>query len=73
MQAGASEEIVGSVEQGIAIDERVRQAFALQPCPGPGGVDLLEMVAPVELVRQLEVVEDSEDGLGNFHEERLLS
>jgi hypothetical protein len=31
------------------------------------------MVAPVELMRQLEVVEDSKDGLGNFHEERLLS
>jgi hypothetical protein len=27
----------------------------------------------MKLMRQLEVVEDSKDGLGNFHEERLLS
>jgi hypothetical protein len=25
------------------------------------------MIAPVELVREFEVVEDSKDGLGNFH------
>jgi hypothetical protein len=29
---------------------------------------LLEMMTPVELVRELEVMEDSKDGLGNFHE-----
>jgi hypothetical protein len=31
------------------------------------------MIAPVELVREFEVVEDSKDGLGNFHEGWLLS
>jgi hypothetical protein len=25
------------------------------------------MIAPVKLVREFEVVEDSKDGLGNFH------
>ena len=73
MQAGASEEIVGGMKQGKAIDESVRQAFTLQPRPRPSRVNLLEMIAAMELMRQFEVMEDSEDGLGNFHEERLLS
>jgi hypothetical protein len=51
----------------------VGKAFALQSGPGPGGVDLLEMIAPVELMREFEVMEDSKDGLCNFHEGWLLS
>jgi hypothetical protein len=31
------------------------------------------MIAPVELVREFEVVEDSKDGLGNFHRGWVLS
>ena len=73
MEAGAVEEIVGGVKERIATDERVREAFAFEACPGPGGVDLLEVVATVELVREFEVVEDSKDGLGDFHEGWLLS
>jgi hypothetical protein len=67
VEAGAVEQIVGCVKQRKGADERAGQAFALQSCPGPGGVDLLEMIAPVELVREFEVVEDSKDGLDNFH------
>ena len=67
MEAGAVEQIVGGVKERKGADEGVGQAFTLQSCPGPGGVDLLEMIAPVELVREFEVVEDSKDGLGNFH------
>jgi hypothetical protein len=73
VEAGAVEEIVGGVEKRKAVDEGAGQAFALESCPGPGGVDLLEMIAPVELVCEFEVVEDSKDGLGNFHEVWLLS
>jgi hypothetical protein len=73
VEAGTVEEIVGGVEKREAADERVGQAFAFQSCPGPGGVDLLEVIAAVELVREFEVVEDSKDGLGNFHEGWLLS
>jgi hypothetical protein len=51
----------------------VGKAFAFQPGPGPGGVDLLEVISPVQLMRQLEVMEDSKDGLGNFHERWRLS
>jgi hypothetical protein len=60
------------VEQGEATDQRAGQAFALQSGPRPSGVDLLEMISPVQLMRQFEVMEDSKDGLGNFHERWLL-
>jgi hypothetical protein len=73
VEAGAVEEIVGCVKERKGADEGTGQAFALQSCPGPGGVDLLEMIAAVELVREFEVMEDSKDGLGNFHREWLLS
>jgi hypothetical protein len=53
--------------------EGVRQAFALEACPGPGGVDLCEVIAFVELMCEFEVVEDSKDGLGNSHEDWMLS
>jgi hypothetical protein len=73
VEAGAVEEVVRGVEEREATDEGVGESFALEPCPGPGGVDHLEMMAAVELVREFEVVEDSKDGLGNFHEGWLLS
>ena len=56
-----------------AANEGVRKAFAFQPGPGPGGVDSLKTVAAMKLMRQFEVMEDSKDGLGDFHEEWLLS
>ena len=67
------EQIVRGVEEGEATDEGVGKAFALETRPGPGGVDLLEMMASVELMGQFKVVEDSKDGLGNFHEVWQLS
>jgi hypothetical protein len=73
VEAGAVEQIVGGVKERIAADERVREAFAFEACPGPGGVNLLEVITAVELMREFEVVEDSKDGLGNFHEGWLLS
>jgi hypothetical protein len=69
VKAGAVEEIVGGVEKREAANEGVGKAFAFESCPGPGGIDLLEVVAAMELMRQFEVVEDSKDGLGNFHED----
>ena len=66
-EAGASEEIVGSVKKGKGADEGARETFALEPCPGPGGVDLLKVIAAVELMREFEVVEDSKDGLSDIH------
>ncbi len=44
-ERGAVEEIIGGVKEREAADEGVRQAFALQSRPGPGGVDFLKMVA----------------------------
>ena len=67
-RAGAVEEIVGGVQEREAADQGVRQAFAFQPRPGPSGVDSLKMVSMMKLVRQFEVMEDSKDGLGDFHE-----
>ena len=67
VEAGAVEQIVGCVKERKGADERTRQAFALQSCPGPSGVDLLEMVASMELMCKFEVVEDSKDGLSDFH------
>jgi hypothetical protein len=73
VKAGAVKEIVGGVKEREATDQRAGEAFAFEARPGPGGVDLLEMIAAVELVREFEVVEDSKDGLGDFHEGWLLS
>jgi hypothetical protein len=67
MEACAVEEIVGGVEEREGADERAWESFALEAGPGPGGVDLLEMIAAVKLVREFEVVEDSKDGLSDFH------
>ena len=61
------------MDEREATYEGARQALALEACPGPGGVDFRKVVAFVELMCELEVVEDSKDGLGNFHEGWLLS
>jgi hypothetical protein len=69
----AIEQVVSGVKEWKGADERAWEAFALETSPGPGGVDLLEMIAAVKLVREFEVVEDSKDGLGDFHRGWLLS
>ena len=66
-------EIVGGVKERKTFDEGVGKAFALQSGPGPGGVDLLEMIASAELMCEFEVMKDSKNGLCNFHEGWLLS
>jgi len=66
-------EKIGGVKERKTADKGVGKAFALQSGPWPGGVNLLEMIAPVELMREFEVMEDSKDGLCNFHEGWLLS
>jgi hypothetical protein len=73
VEATAVQEVISGVKEGVTADEGAWQAFAFQASPGPSGVDLLEMIAAVELVREFEVVEDSKDGLGDFHEGWLLS
>jgi hypothetical protein len=73
VEACAAEQIVSCVEKRKATDKGVRKALASDPCPGPGGIDLLKVIAAVKLMREFEVVEDSKDGLGNFHEIWLLS
>ena len=55
------------MDQGEGADKLAGQALAPEPRPGPGGVDAAQMVAAVELVRELEVVVDAEDGLGDLH------
>lgn len=68
VKAGAVKEIVGGVQEGKTADQGTGKPFPLQPCPRPGGVYLLEVIAPVELMREFEVVKDSKDGLCDFHE-----
>jgi hypothetical protein len=41
-------------------DEVAGKAFAFQSQPRPSGVDSLEMVAPMELPGELEVMKDPE-------------
>jgi len=72
-EGSAVEEIVGGVKERKAAEERVRKAFVFQPGPGPGGIDSLEMISLVKLMREFELMEDSKDGLGYFHERWLLS
>jgi hypothetical protein len=45
----------------------VRQSLAFESRPWPGGVEATQMVALSKLVRQLEVMEDAEDGLDDLH------
>ena len=61
------EQIIRRVDEWEATDQRVWEIFPLQSCPGPSGVNLLKVVAAVKLMREFEVMEDSKDGLGNFH------
>jgi hypothetical protein len=55
------------MEEGKTTDELARQTFALEPRPGPGGVDAAQMVALMELVRKLKMMEDAKDGLNDLH------
>jgi hypothetical protein len=65
--AGTAEKVLGGVEQRERADQGVGQAFALEPRPGPGGVETLEMASAAELVGELKVMEDAEDGLDYLH------
>jgi hypothetical protein len=73
IETGEVEKVVCGVKKGKAADEGVGEAFAFQSRPGPRGIYLLEMIASAELMCEFEVVEDSKDGLGNFHEGWMLS
>jgi len=68
IEAGPVQKIVRRMKDGKTAHEGAGQTFTLKSCPGPCGVDLLKMIATVQLMRQFEVMEDSKDGLGNFHE-----
>ena len=68
IEAGAGEQVVGGVEEREGGDERAGKALAFEARPRPGGVDLAQVVAAMELVGQFEVMEDAEDGLGDSHE-----
>ncbi|HEX4578288.1 MAG TPA: hypothetical protein VH117_13110, partial [Edaphobacter sp.] len=68
IETGVVEQIVRCVKEGKATYHGAGKAFALESCPGPGGVDFLEMITAVQLMREFEVMEDSKDGLSYFHE-----
>jgi len=55
------------VKERKGTDERAGKAFAFQPRPGPGGIDLLKMPSPVQLVCQFKVVIDTKDCEGDLH------
>ena len=67
VEACAVEQVVGGVDERKGADERTGKAFALQSSPGPGGIDLLKMPSPVELVCQFKVVIDTKDCQGDLH------
>ena len=64
----AAGEILGHVQPGEGFDFFAGQAFALQPRPGPGGVDAAQVASTIEFARQFKVMEDAEDGLDDLHE-----
>src|SRR6185312_984216 len=43
------------------------EPLALQPCPGPCGVNSLQMAAALKFAGQFEVVEDAKNSLNNSH------
>ena len=58
----------GTCSQGKVSTLSWLQAFALQPRPGPGGVDAAQVASAIEFAREFEVMEDAEDGLDDLHE-----
>ena len=62
-----AKKIVCGVYEGEGADEVARDAFSLEPRPGPGRVDLHKVLSTMELVGELEVVEDAEYGLNDSH------
>jgi hypothetical protein len=62
-----AEQVIGGVDERKGADELAGQALAPEPRPGPGGVDAAQMVALMELVRKLKMVEDAKDGLCDLH------
>jgi hypothetical protein len=56
-----------SVDPGKGFDEFMWKAFAFETCPGPGGVDALEMATAVKLAGKFEVVKDPKDRLDDSH------
>ena len=67
VKARAAQQSVGGVHRRKGANQLARQAFALQPRPRPGGVDAAQVIAGMQLVRQLEVVEDAVDCLDDLH------
>jgi hypothetical protein len=63
----ASQEVLGGMEKREGADEGAGKSLAFKPSPGPCGVESLEMASAAELVGELEVVEDAEDGLHYLH------
>ena len=57
------------MEPGEGLYFGVVEAFALQPRPGPGGVDGFEVAAALEFAREFEVMKDAKDSLNNSHED----
>ncbi len=45
----------------------MRQALALQPSPGVGGIHGVEIVVATQLMREFEMVEDTKNSLGYAH------
>ena len=72
IEAHMVEQVVGGVKRRKGGDERTRKAFAFQPGPGPGGVDLLEVRSAVQLVCEFEVVIDAKDCEGDLHRNLFL-
>ena len=67
IEARVVEQVVCRVKERKGADEGAGEAFALQPSPGPGGVDLLKMPFSAELVCQFKVVIDTKDCQGDLH------
>src|SRR6202012_79359 len=64
----AAGEVLGHMQPGEGFDFVAGKAFALEPRPGPGGVDAAQVTAAIEFTREFKVMEDAEDGLDDLHE-----
>jgi hypothetical protein len=67
VNAKALHEDFRGVDPREGFDDFVGKTFAFEPCPGPGGVDALEMATAVKLAGKFEVMKDSKDRLSDSH------
>ena len=67
IKARAAQQIIRRVHDRERAYQFAWQPFALESCPGPCRIDPPQMPTPMQLVREVEVMEDSVDRLHDLH------